>query len=262
MFIDAGNSRVKWASYDTQTTKLGVITAESYSIHKGNNKYLTVNQLLEREKPARVILVHVLGANFEQAILSQCHQLQIKCQFVTSSITCCGVTNGYDIAENFGADRFVALIAAHHLFPQENVIVIDAGTAVTIDMVDSKGLHLGGVILPGLQLWIDTLIKNTQLQHTSVIEMPDVFAKNTQMGIDSGRLMGLSGAILHVCNVMEKTMDQSIKRIFCGGDSRLLAEYYQQIHQWKSSKNNNILIPDLVINGLQVIEELENDKGK
>ena len=171
---------------------------------------------------------------------------------------------------------------AHHAFPTDPVIVIDVGTAVTIDAIDNKGQHLGGLIMPGLQLWSDTLIRNTQLQHTPVNQHADVFATSTRKGIDNGSLIGLAGAILHVCQSMEQKLKQPVKRILCGGDSYKLNDYFNSIHTLAensvsanksasvnkgASANNNApavftLMPDLVISGLTVIQKIRSIGGK
>ena len=59
--------------------------------------------------------------------------------------------NSYDEPKNLGSDRWLAMIASYEMNPNRGFILVDIGTAVTIDLVDNSGLHLGGVIFPGLQ---------------------------------------------------------------------------------------------------------------
>ncbi|WP_352284776.1 type III pantothenate kinase, partial [Pseudoalteromonas sp. Q18-MNA-CIBAN-0097] len=68
----------------------------------------------------------------------------------------------YEHVGNLGIDRWLALIAGFTLYPNTACIVVDAGTATTIDVLDSEGLHLGGWILPGLDLMTSSLTQNTQ----------------------------------------------------------------------------------------------------
>ncbi len=267
MLIDAGNSRVKWTCFDVDTATATKISAKRY---QENDKAKSVKALLADIKPDRIRMVHVLGVSFTDEIQSFCQKHQIQSDFVVSTAPCCGVTNGYDVPEQWGADRFVALIGAHQLYPDDDLIVIDAGTAVTIDGLDVDGQHLGGVIMPGLQLWSDTLIKNTQLPivpiykqaghqagHQVDSKQAAVFATSTKRGINSGSLHGLVGAIDHVCHVMENSMaagQKGLKRILCGGDSRLLADYIHGYVDRGSSDKNYILNTDLVMHGLIIIE--------
>ncbi len=268
ILIDAGNSRVKWAWLDAG--ELGESTAIAY---KNNDKVEVLKALLEENKPTKISLVHVLGDEFEQEVHDYCKKSQCEYTIFKTTASCCGVTNGYDVPEQLGADRFVALIGAHHLYPNDNLLVIDVGTAVTIDGISEKGRHAGGLILPGLQLWSDTLIKNTKrntqlspLYSSRSIEADtEVFATNTQRGINSGSILGLSGAINHICHIMENSMEDKMtselklstnpcvnktKRLLCGGDSYLLADTLAD-----DVSEEYILTPDLVMHGLMIIEQ-------
>lgn len=240
MLMDAGNSRLKW-TIENLNCQLNDVTATLYN---NIEKHQVINGLLSDIKPTKLLIVHVLGIKFESAVRQHCLQLNIEYEVVTTSADCCGVKNAYEILEDLGADRFVALIAAHHSFPAQSVIVIDAGTAVTIDAIDSTGQHLGGLIMPGLQLWSDTLIKNTQLQHIPVKQRSDVFATSTKKGIDNGSLIGLAGAILHTCQSMEQKLKQPVKRILCGGDSHQLDNYFNCIF----NSIDAIVVPSALVN--------------
>ncbi len=263
MLIDAGNSRLKWMWYESGVST-DLSTTISFEDYQSQDKIKSVKALLLDQvldqKPARIRIVHVLGESFEYELHSFCVKHKIHCDVVLSTAPCCGVTNGYEVPKQLGADRWVALIGAHQRYPDDNLIVIDTGTAVTIDGLDDQGQHLGGVIMPGLQLWSDTLIKNTQLSTMPVLttngEQVDVFATSTKRGVNSGSLYGLAGAIEHVCHVMEdststmpttSSCQQGWKRILCGGNSRLIAGYI--------ANKNYILLPDLVMHGLIIIEK-------
>ena len=86
--------------------------------------------------------------------------------WLTASAAACGVVNGYATPEQLGADRWAALVAARlrahttDLFPAP-VVVVNAGTAVTIDTLDADGRFRGGVILPGLRLMLRALADHT-----------------------------------------------------------------------------------------------------
>src|SRR6185437_3966355 len=60
-----------------------------------------------------------------------------------------------------GVDRFLGVIAAHHLAGSRGACVVNAGTAVTLDLVDGRGVHRGGAILPGPRLMIEGLLQRT-----------------------------------------------------------------------------------------------------
>ena len=80
--------------------------------------------------------------------------------FARSTASACGVTNSYRQPRRLGVDRWVAMIGAWSEF-ESSCLVVDAGTAVTIDAIDDTGQHLGGQILPGVALMARALASNT-----------------------------------------------------------------------------------------------------
>lgn len=72
----------------------------------------------------------------------------------------CGVINAYPQPSRLGVDRWLSLIAGYH-HVKNNVVVVDVGTAVKVDVVSSAGVHLGGYIAPGLALMESSLRSNT-----------------------------------------------------------------------------------------------------
>lgn len=85
-----------------------------------------------------------------------------SCKWVTliSQATACGVHNAYLEPERLGVDRWLGAIAAHHM-EKVGVVVVDAGTAIKVDVVDEAGVHLGGYITPGLAMMKESLLSNT-----------------------------------------------------------------------------------------------------
>ena len=161
--------------------------------------------------------------------------------------------NAYDYASQLGVDRFVALVAVHQ---QNNArlkavdsIVISCGTAVTIDAINDRGEHLGGLILPGLQLWKEALIKGATLLESSHNHQASVFAKNTEEGIASGGLYGLAGAIDHIGNEMSQQLIKPVERIISGGCAEALLPYLNNNYKYQAN---------LVMQGLKIISETSN----
>lgn len=237
MLVDIGNSRIKWC-WQSKRVEQQSVTAIS---HEGDNAIIKLQQVLLKEQPKKLILVHVLGDAFNTALTNLCVKLSIILQLITSSSASSIVTHGYDQPEQLGADRYVALHGAVSKHPSQACIVIDCGTAVTIDLID-EGQHLGGVILPGMQLWLQSLIQNTQALSQSADYSKQVLARNTTQGISWGCINGLSGAIESIAKQMEDQCSKSCQRILCGGDGEQLLEYLQQ---------DTLLQSYLVLQGLQ-----------
>lgn len=143
--------------------------------------------------------------------------------------------------ETVGLDRLLTAFAARTMFaPQQPVIVVDSGTATTVNAVSSDGAFLGGAILPGLRLsaralheytarlpWLDT---DSIAEQVSEVSVP-VIGGDTQQAMTSGLVWGQLGAIRELRQRMTKSlMDESSSDVACivtGGGGRQLADHLQ-----------------------------------
>ncbi|WP_051081589.1 type III pantothenate kinase [Thiofilum flexile] len=252
LLLDAGNTRLKWALYNNQVTAKAFPSMQTldYQLEGNNPLGLAGLQQVLQQHPTiqNIVAVHVLGADFEQSLqaLAQDHHLPLQC--VKSQAQGFGIQVAYHQPERLGADRFVALVAAHHLYPQQACIVIDAGTGVTIDALLASGEHQGGLILPGLRVSGQALIQRAKASHLAQsFDAIELFAKDTIQGIGSGSVFGLVGALEGITWRMEQAMGVPVQRILTGGDSALLKQYLGADYQY---------VPQLIMQGLQVITEL------
>ncbi len=143
-----------------------------------------------------------------------------------------------------GADRIANAIAATHLYPDRNLIIIDFGTATTFDVVRAGRDYLGGIILPGLRISIDALEKNTaRLPNVEIVRPAELVGRSTVECIQSGLYFG------HRAMVRELTReirDQAFGEeptlvIGTGGFSRL----------FENEKLFDAVLPDLILIGLE-----------
>ena len=126
----------------------------------------------------------------------------------------------YENAHTLGLDRYMACLGAK-MKSDEPVVVVDAGTACTIDYMDDKGVYRGGVIMPGLSLWERSLKEFAPALPTVVRDIPMKWpGKNTE---DSVR-WGLSGAFVEAVNGMIRNYDPWSKVWVTGGDGDWLAK--------------------------------------
>jgi type III pantothenate kinase len=145
---------------------------------------------------------------------------------------------------NLGVDRFVAMIAAHALFDTA-CIIVDSGTAVTIDALSAEGRHQGGLILPGLTLMRRSLTKKTANINThSRANGIKLFAKDTGDAVNSGTLRTIAAAIDEISADMEAELEGPVTQILCGGDAEMIRSWLRRDHT---------LYTDLVIKGLALI---------
>lgn len=130
--------------------------------------------------------------------------------------------------ERVGMDRLAAAVAANHLRrPDQAAIVVDAGTAVTVDAISRDGVFRGGVIFPGLRMMTRALATDTDLLPLVEVAFadapPPVLGKSTEGAIRSGAFWGAVGGIRHVSRQLARDLGEAPQLFVTGGDARLLA---------------------------------------
>ena len=160
-----------------------------------------------------------------------------------------GLDNRYDDPAAVGADRIVNAVAAgrHYGFP---AIIVDIGTATTVEAVDGEGCYLGGAILTGLYVSLDALVERTaKLPSVDLEEEPPrVIATNTPDSIRSGFIYGYAGAIdALIRRSREELAEDNVKVIATGGPAGVIVPYCREIQEFD---------PDLTLKGLLVLYEL------
>jgi type III pantothenate kinase len=160
-----------------------------------------------------------------------------------------GLDNRYDDPEAVGADRIVNAVGAgrHYGFP---AIIVDIGTATTVEAVDGEGCYLGGAILTGLYVSLDALVERTaKLPSVDLEEEPPrVIATNTPDSIRSGFIYGYAGAIdALIRRSRDELGEQNANVIATGGPASVIVPYCREIHEFD---------PDLTLKGLLVLYEM------
>ena len=245
LLVDAGNSRLKWSELDAA----GNTSAQQARAYSGQPPLASFLALLDDYADLRhITLVHVLTPFFAESVEHLCQERGIRLCIARSVEHAYGITSGYQQPHTLGADRFVGLVAARQLAQQAASIVIDCGTAVTIDAIDAAGRHLGGTILPGLQLSADALIARAQGKLSVSFDQPSIFADGTSRAVSGGCLFGLIGAIEGICARIQQTMAVPLVCIITGGDAERLRPLLQ---------GDYVLQPDLLMQGLRYMTEQE-----
>jgi type III pantothenate kinase len=143
--------------------------------------------------------------------------------------------------ETLGADRKAACAGAAYLFPNEPVLVIDAGTAITYDLLSPGGTMKGGNISPGLQMRFHALHNYTgRLPLLQPEKIKDTLGKSTAESIQNGVQFGLLSEIEAYIEVLEM-QHNNLKTVITGGDAGFLADRL---------KNSIFVEPNLVLIGL------------
>lgn len=211
--IDSGNSRIKFGLW-----------ASGRWCHEGALDHADCAELgrLKQDWPApqRIMLANVAGAVAEAAIGQALGDWVSKLTVVRSTAAAGGVRNGYRNPAQLGVDRWCALIGARSLCPGA-LLVVMAGTATTVDTLDAAGGFLGGLILPGQQLMLSALAKNTaglpfaEGQHVG-------WPQSTDDAIVSGVIEAQLGAIERA---WARLPGDERLCLISGGNAALLAKY-------------------------------------
>jgi type III pantothenate kinase len=163
--------------------------------------------------------------------------LTIPLVWLRASDTLAGVINRYDCPEQLGADRWAALIGAHHLHGGAS-LVVNAGTATTMDAIDANGVFHGGLILPGLTLML-TSLANATAQLPAANGSHTALPRNTDDAIASGAIEATVGAIERMFK--QVAAEPSASCLLTGGAASELAPHLRIPLQQ---------VDDLVLKGL------------
>lgn len=187
LLIDAGNTRIKWGVHAH-----GQWLAQGAVLHAATGDLTRI--AATHPGLSRVLGANVAGTAAADAITAALHGHTPAPEWLLSSAQCCGVRNLYEHPAQLGADRWAALIGARALHPSANTLVVTAGTATTVDILDASGNFQGGLILPGEELMRRSLAGNTaqlpfaQGRHVAA-------PRNTDDAIVSGCLNAQAGTI-------------------------------------------------------------------
>jgi type III pantothenate kinase len=213
LVIDIGNTRTKWALADDAGKLLPMEICMNTNIAEVN---------FPVTEASKVLVSNVAGAKMAQQITQLLQPLEVV--FITATNEACGVKNRYK--SKLGTDRWAALVAVWRN-TKHATVVVNAGTAITIDCLGKDGSFLGGTIMPGLYLMHQSLSKNTaqlSVDATSSNDFKGDFPDNTQEGIQTGCLNAAAGAIHLMLKRLEKHSGWLPKLIISGGDAHKIAQ--------------------------------------
>ncbi|MDQ3962498.1 MAG: type III pantothenate kinase [Actinomycetota bacterium] len=137
-----------------------------------------------------------------------------------------------DNPREVGADRIANAVAAHHLFPDEPVIVCDFGTAITIDAISANGEYLGGAIATGVDTSATALFAATaQLNRVELIAPPNTIGKTTTTSVQSGIIYGTADLVDGLVERVIKELGGHARVIATGGFAELISEHCHRLER-------------------------------
>jgi type III pantothenate kinase len=212
--VDVGNTRIKAAVFEGNTLLESFVFLKT-ALEK------SIQYILEKYKNTSDIVVASVSDVEKQAFFS--FENAVNIHFVSHK-DAFPFVNRYETPQTLGIDRMVLAAGATLQFPNQNRLVIDAGTCVTFDCIDENDNYLGGAISPGLRLRYESLHHYTAKLPLLTLEKPkDFIGKSTSESIHSGVVNGL---VYEIDGFVEEFKAQYSKFIILltGGDSEFLAK--------------------------------------
>ncbi|HPR32371.1 MAG TPA: type III pantothenate kinase [Prolixibacteraceae bacterium] len=243
LVVDIGNSR----------TKVAVFNRGELMIHFPVDRLLPKDiRMLKEEYPGltKAILSSVKDPQPE---LMDCLRNEFGFFVNLDATTPLPIDNCYQTPETLGKDRIAAAVGANHLYPNQHVLVIDAGTAITYDYVNDRNQYKGGFITPGLSMRFKALNHFTDrlpLLSPSFTEKP--IGLSTETSIQGGIQLGLMGEIRQIVEYFN-IFQEDLCIILTGGD-----HFY--FEKWL--KNYKFVALEITLLGLNTIVEFNYMKSK
>ena len=230
--IDIGSSLTKVASFDQSD----LVELQTFKTLKGED----LATIFGRHKISNAIVSSVgnfraesrdfLAANCNLMILTETLPIPIR--------------NNYKSANTLGKDRLAGVIGASALYPSEDILVIDIGTCITYDFINSQNEFLGGAISPGLNIRFKSLHENTyNLPLVERHPIENFIGTDTKESILSGVIYGIIHEI-HGAIENYKVNFKNLRVIATGGDLPFFESYF---------KSTIFAVPNLVLHGLNKI---------
>lgn len=246
LLMDFGNSCCKWA-VDNGNDDLQVVAIQ-YATPSSTERVREILQAINLNEVNQIHAVSVLGDDFDESFAAMLSQ-HCSCEliFYASQKEAFGITLSYDNVQSYGVDRYSAIVAAHHRVTGDK-IVIDCGTATTIDVIDAQGVHAGGLILPGAHLMVKSLSKETiGIPDSDLASDASVLSNNTQSAVYSGCISMMQYGLYGIIKQLTTSDEDNTTLVITGGASHML-----------NHLPSNVLCerrPNLVLEGLQIMQD-------
>ena len=221
--IDAGNSRVKWGWLEADkegATRWASVASVSLIEFAASSDHVNPFSITD-EAPERIVISNVAGEGAHQLLVNWTSIFEAEPLWLRAEAENYGVKNAYERPEALGPDRWAALIAARSLH-HGPTLVVNAGTATTVDMLSADGTFLGGAILPGVELMRFVLHEHTgrlPLQEGKYSDTP----RSTLDAIETGCRHAQAGAVERMYRVFREVAPAPLC-IVAGGAGRALVD--------------------------------------
>lgn len=236
LLLDVGNTRIKAAWSTAQG-----LPSLSAILH-GGDAAAALSRIVV-DTPSQVWISSVLGAQAEAALCAAVHaRWGLSPHFARAQRQLGGLRNAYDQPERLGVDRWLAMLASRTA--PGAALIVDAGTALTADVIDASGAHRGGFIAAGLLTAQRAVLGATRIDARDAPAFYDAgLGTDTEACVRQGAMLGCLGAIDRAAAIA----GAAARRLITGGDAPMLLPHLQG--DWEHR-------PDLVLEGLRECSRL------
>ena len=241
LLLDVGNTSLKWMSYCDR--HLSVVNTVK---HQNNLRETLSSTFIGQPKPEAVFVSNVMGASISDQICDYVTtEWGVLAHIIKTKAEGFGIKICYTDPSRLGVDRWLALIAARSLI-KETLLIVDSGSATTFDALSSSGEHLGGLILPGLEMMHESLLSKTSIPRVEFVDSNEVFALDT-LGAVSAAAVQSSAALVDRLYLTLKNREGCAPRlILTGGNAAVIGAQIL-------CKGEPLYEPQLVMKGLALV---------
>jgi type III pantothenate kinase len=245
MLLDVGNTTIRWAFREQDG-----LVGQGHFIHRGREfAGLAATAWSGLDAPAAMAVANVAGPVLQQALTRWAvEHWNLQPLFLKAAPHTAGVTNGYAVPGQLGVDRWAAIVAAWHE-RKSAVLVVDCGSAITLDFVDTGGRHHGGMIAPGLQMMRHSLTHDTaniDILPTGQAGSAGLLANATEAAILNGTIRMATAMIERTTTDMAAQVGGGIRVVMTGGDAPVI----RPLLDIRTTHD-----PDLVLKGVAILAE-------
>jgi len=246
LLVDIGNTSIKWALRNPAAADLSGFGA---AMHGGALPLDLLAVWDELDGIDAVIAAGVGPGPVKHAVTDVCQaRWGIAPRWIATRAEAQGVRLAYAEPSRLGVDRFLALIATHRRLAGQGsaapALIVDAGTAITYDLLAPAGRHLGGLILPGMKLMRDSLLAGTQIPRYEPIDADLSWATDTGEAIAAASIQAPAALAERLYHRLQQQTGIAPTLLLTGGDAERLAAAIELPAE---------CVPDLVLHGLAAL---------
>jgi len=253
--IDIGNTHIKFGLFEGSKLEHKVRLVTDQQRTEDEYGVLLVQALAQRgvsPDKVRSAIVASVVPELTDGIVAMVRRLFGREALVLGPGLKTGMPVLYDSPREVGPDRIADAVAAFERV-HAGVIVVDFGTATTFNCISPKGEYLGGVIVPGIRVALDALLAAAaKLSRAELAEPPRVLGRNTTHALQSGVVHGSASLVDGLVERLEAELGFPCEVIATGGLANVIAKHSRKIGS---------VLPDLTLEGLRILHELNSDLG-